>query len=134
MRAASVIGKDVMSGRTSSWQATVSRRELPSFPRAPPASRRHAGHIISNYDTAGHSLTSRLCRLPDSQPKHFAHHACSCQPCKHSQPADGRNTINSHDHTVILRPCAREMSSKSTSGCCAGNAAAEVCGRSPILL
>ena len=64
MRAASGIGEDVMSGRASSWQAMVSVENFHRSVRAPPASRRHAGHIIPNYDTAGHSLTSRLCRVP----------------------------------------------------------------------
>ena len=32
--------------------------------RAPPATRRHAGHITCRYNTAGHSLNSRLCRVP----------------------------------------------------------------------
>lgn len=34
------------------------------FARAPPATCGHAGHIIPNYDTAGHTLTSQLCRVP----------------------------------------------------------------------
>ena len=34
--------------------------------RAPPATRRHAGHIIRCYNSAGHSLNSGLCRVPDS--------------------------------------------------------------------
>jgi hypothetical protein len=32
--------------------------------RALPATSRHAGNITSRYDTAGHSLNSRLCRVP----------------------------------------------------------------------
>jgi hypothetical protein len=64
MRAASVIGEDVMSGRASSWQAMVSVENFHRSAQAPPAFRRHAGHIIPNYDTAGHSLTIRLCRVP----------------------------------------------------------------------
>jgi hypothetical protein len=32
--------------------------------RALPATRRHAGYFTRSYDIAGHSLTSRLCRVP----------------------------------------------------------------------
>ena len=35
--------------------------------RAPPATRRHAGRITCRYDIAGHSLNSRLCRVPGPQ-------------------------------------------------------------------
>ena len=37
--------------------------------RALPATSRHAGHTTCHYDTAGHSLTSRLCRVPGSPPE-----------------------------------------------------------------
>ena len=37
-------------------------------PRAPPVTRRHAGPINRRYDTAGHSLNSRLCRFPVVDP------------------------------------------------------------------
>jgi hypothetical protein len=53
-----------MSGRESSWQPMVSVDNFHRSARAPPATRRHAGHIRINYDSAGHSPTSRLCRLP----------------------------------------------------------------------
>jgi type I restriction enzyme, S subunit len=53
-----------MSGRESSWQPMVSVRTSHRSARVPPATRRHAGHIRTNYDTAGHSPTSRLCRVP----------------------------------------------------------------------
>jgi hypothetical protein len=33
--------------------------------RALPATHGHAGHITCHYDTAGHTLNSRLCRVPD---------------------------------------------------------------------
>lgn len=65
MRAASVIGEDVMSGRASSWQAMVSVENFHRSAGAPPASRGHAGHIRTNHDTAGHRPTSRLRRVPD---------------------------------------------------------------------
>jgi hypothetical protein len=55
-----------MSGRESSWQPMVSVENFHRSARAPPAIRRHAGHIRINYDSAGHSPTSRLCRLPGS--------------------------------------------------------------------
>jgi hypothetical protein len=44
------------------------RRELPSFRPGPPATRRHAGHIRTNYDTAGHGATSPFCRVPAEHP------------------------------------------------------------------
>jgi hypothetical protein len=61
-----------MSGRESSWQPMVSVRTSHRSARVPPATRRHAGHIRTNYDTAGHSPTSRLCRVPDL----MAHTVC----------------------------------------------------------
>jgi hypothetical protein len=38
--------------------------------RAPPAVRGHAGHITRCYETAAHSLNSRLCRVPGGD-RHF---------------------------------------------------------------
>jgi hypothetical protein len=53
-----------MSGRASSWQAMVRVENFHRSARAPPAARRHARHIGIDYDTAGHTPTSRLCRVP----------------------------------------------------------------------
>ena len=52
------------AGGRPSWQTMVSvgTSIVPPGPRPPPADT--PGHIIPNYDTAGHSLTSRLCRVP----------------------------------------------------------------------
>ena len=44
----------------------VSVRNFHRSARAPPAARGHAGHIIRRYDIAGHSLNSRLCRVPEA--------------------------------------------------------------------
>ena len=41
------------------------RRNFHRSARALPAARGHAGPINRRYDTAGHSLNSRLCRVPD---------------------------------------------------------------------
>jgi len=53
-----------MSGRESLGADDGERRNFHRSARAPPATRRHAGRTIPNRDTAGHSLTSRLCRVP----------------------------------------------------------------------
>ena len=53
-----------MSGRASLGADDGECRNFHRFARAPPATCRHAGHIIPNYDTAGHTLTSQLCRVP----------------------------------------------------------------------
>jgi len=52
-----------MSGRESSWQPMASVENLHRSARVPPATHGHAGHIRINYDTAGHTPTSRLCRV-----------------------------------------------------------------------
>jgi hypothetical protein len=56
--------EDVIGGRGSLVADDGERRNFHRSVRAPPATRGHAGHITRRYDTAGHSLTSRLCRVP----------------------------------------------------------------------
>jgi hypothetical protein len=68
-RAAAGIKEDVMSGRESFGADDGECENFHRSARAPPASRRHARHISLNYDTAGHSLTSRLCRVPAGRPR-----------------------------------------------------------------
>ena len=58
------IGEDVIGGRASLVAGDGEREELPSFRPGPSAARGHAGRIIRRYDIAGHSLNSRLCRVP----------------------------------------------------------------------
>jgi hypothetical protein len=53
-----------MSGRASLGADDGECRNFHRSARAPPATRRHAGHTRINYDTAGHTPTSRLCRVP----------------------------------------------------------------------
>jgi hypothetical protein len=53
------------AGGCPSWQAMVSVKNFHRSARALPATCRHAGHVTRCYDTAGHSPTSRLCRVPD---------------------------------------------------------------------
>ena len=62
------IGEDGIGGRASLVAGDGECRNFHRSARAPPAARRHAGHITHHYDTAGHSLTSRLCRVPGSGP------------------------------------------------------------------
>jgi hypothetical protein len=62
-----------MSGRESLGAGDGERRNFHRSARAPPATRRHAGHTIPNRDTAGHSLTSRLCRVPDMRGEVLPH-------------------------------------------------------------
>jgi len=57
-----------MSGRESLSEDDGECENLHRFARVPPAPRRHARHISLNYDTAGHSLISRLCRVPGRVP------------------------------------------------------------------
>ena len=58
------IGEDVIGGRASLVADDGERENFHRSARALPAARRHAGHISRCYDTAGHSLNSRLCRVP----------------------------------------------------------------------
>jgi hypothetical protein len=55
-----------MSGRESLGADDGERRNFHRSARAPPATRRHAGHTLPDRDTPGHSLTSRLCRVPEA--------------------------------------------------------------------
>jgi len=45
------------AGGCPSWQAMVSVKNFHRSVRAPPAARRHAGHIVRRDKGAGHSLT-----------------------------------------------------------------------------
>jgi len=63
------IGKDVIGGRASLGAGDGERENFHRSARAPPATRRHAGHLIRRYDTAGHSLHSGLCRIPARWPR-----------------------------------------------------------------
>ena len=56
------IGEDVIGERASLVAGDGERENFHRSARTLPATRRHAGHINRRYDTAGHSLTSRLCR------------------------------------------------------------------------
>ena len=60
------IGEDVIGGRASLVADDGERENFHRSARALPATRRHAGHITCRYDTAGHSLNSRLCRVPEA--------------------------------------------------------------------
>jgi hypothetical protein len=61
LHAAAVMGED---GRASLGADDGERENFHRSARTPPATRGHAGHITPNHDTAGHTLTSRLCRVP----------------------------------------------------------------------
>ena len=50
------IGEDVIGGRASLVAGDGERENFHRSARAPPAARRHAGHINRRYDSAGHSL------------------------------------------------------------------------------
>ena len=63
LRAAGM-GEDVIGGRASLVAGDGERENFHRSARALPATRRHAGHITRRYDIAGHSLNSRLCRVP----------------------------------------------------------------------
>ena len=58
------IGEDVIGGRASLMANDDECRNFHRSARTLPATRGHAGHISRHYNTAGHSLTSRLCRVP----------------------------------------------------------------------
>jgi len=58
--------EDVIGGRVSLVAEDGECRNFHRSVRALPASRGHAGHITCRYDIAGHSLNSRLCRVPAS--------------------------------------------------------------------
>ena len=60
------IGEDVIGGRGSLVAGDGERRNFHRSARAPPATRRHAGTLKLRHNTAGHSLISRLCRVPAS--------------------------------------------------------------------
>jgi hypothetical protein len=59
-----VIGEDVIGGRVSLVAEDGERENFHRSARALPAARGHAGRITCRYDIAGHSLNSRLCRVP----------------------------------------------------------------------
>jgi hypothetical protein len=61
------IGEDVIGGRASLAAGDGERENFHRSARALPAARGHAGRIIRRYGTAGHSLNSRLCRVPGSR-------------------------------------------------------------------
>ena len=52
------------AGGRPSWQKDGECENFHRSAWALPATSSHAGHITCRYDTAGHSLTSRLCRVP----------------------------------------------------------------------
>jgi hypothetical protein len=58
------IGEDVIGGQASLVAGNGERENFHRSARALPATRRHAGHITCRYGTPGHSLNSRLCRVP----------------------------------------------------------------------
>jgi hypothetical protein len=61
LHTAAVMGED---GRASLGADDGERENFHRSARAPPATHGHAGHITPHHDTAGHTLTSRLCRVP----------------------------------------------------------------------
>ena len=61
---AAAIGEDVIGGRASLTAEDGECRNLHRSARTLPAARGHAGRITCRYDTASHSLNSRLCRVP----------------------------------------------------------------------
>src|SRR5690242_11295103 len=65
---AAVIGEDVIGGRVSLAAEDGERENFHRSVRALPAARGHAGHITCRQDIAGHSLNSRLCRVPAHRP------------------------------------------------------------------
>ena len=58
------IGEDVIGGRASLVANDGECQNFHRSARTLPATRGHAGLIIRHYNTAGHSLNSRLCRVP----------------------------------------------------------------------
>ena len=63
------MGEDVIGGRASLVAGDGERENFHRSAWTLPATRRHAGHISRCYETQGHSLTSRLCRVPGRAPK-----------------------------------------------------------------
>jgi len=59
------MGEDVIGGRVSLVAEDGERENFHRSVRALPAARGHAGRITCRYDIAGHSLNSRLCRVPE---------------------------------------------------------------------
>ncbi len=62
------IGEDVIGGRVSLVAGDGERENFHRSARTLPAARGHAGRISRRYDTTGHSLNSRLCRVPGACP------------------------------------------------------------------
>jgi hypothetical protein len=58
------IGEDDIGGRASLAAEDGEPENFHRSARAPPATRRHAGHVPCCYEMAGHRLTTRLCRVP----------------------------------------------------------------------
>jgi hypothetical protein len=56
--------EDVIGGRVSLAAEDGERRNFHRSAQASPATCGHAGHFTRYHDNAGHSLTSRLCRVP----------------------------------------------------------------------
>ena len=66
------MGEDGIGGRASLGADDGERENFHRSARTPPTTRGHAGHITPNHDTAGHTLTSRLCRVPGPSPTGIA--------------------------------------------------------------
>ncbi len=97
------IGEDVIGGRVSLVAGDGERENFHRSARALPATRRHAGHITCRYDTAGHSLNSRLCRVPGPRPRaSTSKTAAGYQPNSWSNSRQRRET-NAQDVPVSSR-------------------------------
>jgi hypothetical protein len=60
--------EDVIGGRVSLVAEDGQCENFHRSARALPAARGHAGYITCRNDIAGHSLNSRLCRVPELEP------------------------------------------------------------------
>jgi hypothetical protein len=91
------MGEDVIGGRVSLVAEDGERENFHRSVRALPAARGHAGRITCRYDIAGHSLNSRLCRVPEwstEQEVRIRHYAdLYGNPCTRVMLPAGRSTL-----------------------------------------
>src|SRR5207248_5700733 len=92
------IGEDVIGGRVSFVAEDGERRNFHRSVRALSAARGHAGRITCRYDIAGHSLNSRLCRVPASRPRH------TCLPPADAVALAVRLAVSARRHRAYQYP------------------------------
>jgi hypothetical protein len=103
------MGKDVIGGRESLVAGDGERENFHRSVRALPAARRHAGHVIRCYDSAGHSLISGLCRIPGDLPRAIELHQQSATDYARVFGPDHSETITARSNLAYAYQLAGDL-------------------------